>query len=213
MTDHLGYEPTPLRAAGPVTAASATIPRPWRPRLARWSCGSRGTAPAASTPAPSARAQRRLDGLTGTVVSLYAKGLTTGHIQAHVAEIYGTEVSRDTISRITDTTVEDLVSRQNRPPRPCVPGDSAGFPWIRTHVTHRTTTGPRRGCHEQGVVARSAKGARARIVQPPIREVLSARVGPADGARRGSPVFRAGVPRSSGRPVGAGQPGPLEGGQ
>jgi transposase-like protein len=49
------------------------------------------------------KGQRRLDGLTGNVISLYAKGLTTGDIQAHLAEIYGTEVSRDTISRITDT--------------------------------------------------------------------------------------------------------------
>lgn len=40
--------------------------------------------------------QRRLDGLTGNIISLYAKGMTTGDIQAHLLEIYGTEVSRDT---------------------------------------------------------------------------------------------------------------------
>jgi transposase-like protein len=56
-----------------------------------------------------------LDGLTGNVISLYAKGMTTGDIQAHLAEIYGTEISRDTISRITDAIVEDLLSWQNRP--------------------------------------------------------------------------------------------------
>ena len=43
------------------------------------------------------KGQRRLDGLTGNVISLYAKGMTTGDIQAHLAEIYGTEISRDTI--------------------------------------------------------------------------------------------------------------------
>jgi putative transposase len=58
---------------------------------------------------------RRLDGLTGNVISLYAKGLTTGDIQAHLLEIYGTEVSRETISKITDTIVEDMVAWQNRP--------------------------------------------------------------------------------------------------
>jgi putative transposase len=41
--------------------------------------------------------------------------LTTGDIQAHLAEIYGTEISRDTISRITDAIVEDLLGWQNRP--------------------------------------------------------------------------------------------------
>jgi putative transposase len=61
------------------------------------------------------KGQRRLDGLAGNVISLYAKGMTTGDIQAHLAEIYGTEVSRDTISRITDAVVEDMVSWQNRP--------------------------------------------------------------------------------------------------
>jgi putative transposase len=46
--------------------------------------------------------QRRLDGLSGNVISFYAKGLTTGDIQRHLLEIYGTEVSRETISKITD---------------------------------------------------------------------------------------------------------------
>ena len=55
------------------------------------------------------KGQRRLDGLTGNVISLYAKGMTTGDIQAHLAEIYGTEISRDTISKITDAIVEDMV--------------------------------------------------------------------------------------------------------
>src|SRR6478736_337263 len=41
--------------------------------------------------------------------------MTTGDIQAHLAEIYGTEVSRDTISRITDAIVEDMQAFQSRP--------------------------------------------------------------------------------------------------
>jgi len=59
--------------------------------------------------------QRRLDGLSGNVISLYAKGLTTGDIQQHLAEIYGTEVSRETISKITDQIVDDMVAWQSRP--------------------------------------------------------------------------------------------------
>ncbi len=39
--------------------------------------------------------QRRLDGLSGNVISLYLKGLTTGEIQAHLEEIYDTGVSPD----------------------------------------------------------------------------------------------------------------------
>ncbi|MCB0976937.1 MAG: transposase [Acidimicrobiales bacterium] len=42
--------------------------------------------------------QRRLGGVDEMVISLTAKGLTTGEVQAHLAEVYGTDVSRETIS-------------------------------------------------------------------------------------------------------------------
>ncbi len=66
-------------------------------------------------PATVPKHVRRLDGLTGHVISLYAKGLTTGDIQAHLAEIYGTEISRETISKITDAIVDDMQAWQHRP--------------------------------------------------------------------------------------------------
>ncbi|MCL4150391.1 UNVERIFIED_CONTAM: hypothetical protein GTU68_001000 [Idotea baltica] len=59
--------------------------------------------------------QRRLNGVDSMVISLTAKGLTTGEVQAHLAETYGTEVSRETISKITDRVLEDLAEWQNRP--------------------------------------------------------------------------------------------------
>ena len=49
------------------------------------------------------------------MLSLYAKGLTTGEISAHFAEIYGASVSRETISRITDKVIEEMQSWQQRP--------------------------------------------------------------------------------------------------
>jgi putative transposase len=61
------------------------------------------------------KGQRLLDGLTGNIISLYAKEMTTGDIQAPLGEIYGTEISQDTISRIAAAIVEDLLSWQNRP--------------------------------------------------------------------------------------------------
>jgi len=45
--------------------------------------------------------QRRLSDVDELVLSLYDKGLTTGEISAHFAQIYGASVSRDTVSRIT----------------------------------------------------------------------------------------------------------------
>jgi putative transposase len=59
--------------------------------------------------------QRRLDGVDEIVLSLTARGLTTGEIAAHFAEVYGATVSRDTISRITDKVVEEMTEWRNRP--------------------------------------------------------------------------------------------------
>ena len=49
------------------------------------------------------------------VLSLYAKGLTTGEISAHFAEIYGASVSKETISRITDRVVAEMQDWAARP--------------------------------------------------------------------------------------------------
>ena len=66
-------------------------------------------------PATVKKRQRRLNGVDSMVISLTAKGLTTGEVQAHLAETYGTDVSRETISKITDRVLDDLADWQNRP--------------------------------------------------------------------------------------------------
>jgi transposase-like protein len=65
--------------------------------------------------------QRRLAGVDELVISLAAKGLTTGEIAAHFQDVYGAEVSRDTISRITDAVVDELAEWQSRPLDPVYP--------------------------------------------------------------------------------------------
>src|ERR1044072_1679330 len=52
--------------------------------------------------------RRRLTDVDEIVLSLYAKGMTTGDISAHFAEIYGASVSKETISRITDTVLGEM---------------------------------------------------------------------------------------------------------
>jgi putative transposase len=59
--------------------------------------------------------QRRLSDVDAVAISLYAKGLTTGEISAHFAEVYGASVSKDTVSRITDRVVEDMQAWSARP--------------------------------------------------------------------------------------------------
>jgi putative transposase len=65
--------------------------------------------------------QRRLTGVDDMVCSLVAKGLTTGEVSAHLAEVYGAQVSKDTVSRITDRVLEGMSEWQNRPLDPIYP--------------------------------------------------------------------------------------------
>src|SRR4051794_8589110 len=58
---------------------------------------------------------RRLCGVDELVISLVAKGLTTGEVQAHLAEVYDAAVSRETISKITDAVLERMAEWQSRP--------------------------------------------------------------------------------------------------
>lgn len=59
--------------------------------------------------------QRRLSDVDEIVLSLYAKGLTTGEISAHFAEIYGASVSKETVSRITEKVVAEMNDWASRP--------------------------------------------------------------------------------------------------
>jgi len=59
--------------------------------------------------------QRRLDGIDEVVLSLTARGLTTGEIAAHFDDVYGATVSKDTISRITEKVSEEMAEWANRP--------------------------------------------------------------------------------------------------
>ena len=62
-----------------------------------------------------AKRQRRLTGVEDMVISLSAKGLTHGEIAAHLQEIYGAEVSKQTITAITDRVMEGMAEWQSRP--------------------------------------------------------------------------------------------------
>lgn len=59
--------------------------------------------------------QRRLTEVDEIVLSLYAKGLTTGEISAHFSEIYGASVSKETVSRITEKVSAEMQEWAGRP--------------------------------------------------------------------------------------------------
>jgi putative transposase len=59
--------------------------------------------------------QRRFDGFDDKIISMYAHGMTTREIQAHLEEIYSVEVSPDFISTVTDSVLDEVREWQSRP--------------------------------------------------------------------------------------------------
>jgi transposase-like protein len=115
MTDHLGYERHDPEGRGSGNSRNGSYPKTVTTDIGKVDLRVPRDRNATFAPASVPKGQRRLDGLSGQVISLYAKGMTTGDIQAHLAEMYGTEISRETISKITDAVVEDMVAWQSRP--------------------------------------------------------------------------------------------------
>lgn len=116
MTDHLGYEKHDPAGVGAENIRNGT-------RAKTVISGNTGPVEIdvprdrAGTFEPQIvkKRQRRLGEVDEIVLSLYAKGLTTGEISAHFAEIYGASVSKETVSRITDRVVEEMQSWATRP--------------------------------------------------------------------------------------------------
>jgi putative transposase len=62
-----------------------------------------------------AKHQRRLAGFDDRVIAMYARGMSTREIVGHLSEFYGTEVSADLISTVTDAVLEEVAAWQARP--------------------------------------------------------------------------------------------------
>jgi len=67
------------------------------------------------TPRLVPKGQRRLGGLDSMIVSLYAGGMTIRDIQHHLASTIGSELSHETISKITDEVLDEVLAWQTRP--------------------------------------------------------------------------------------------------
>lgn len=118
MAEHLGYERHAIDGRGSGNSRNGSYPKTVTTEIGEVDLAVPRDRNGTFEPATVPKHQRRLEGLSANVISLYAKGMTTGDIQAHLQEIYATTVSRETISKITDEIVEDMVSWQNRPLEP-----------------------------------------------------------------------------------------------
>jgi putative transposase len=115
LADHLGYEPYDPVGRGSGNSRNGSYPKTVTTEIGEVTLQIPRDRNATFDPVTVPKFERRLDGLSGNVISLYAKGMTTGDIQAHLFEIYDTDISRETISKITDAIVGEMVAWQNRP--------------------------------------------------------------------------------------------------
>jgi transposase-like protein len=115
ITDHLGYDKHEVSAKTDVNSRnghrSKTVTTEVGPVEIEVPRDREGT----FEPQIVRKRQRRLNGVEEMVLSLSAKGLTHGEISAHLAEIYGAQVSKQTISTITDKVIDGMAEWQNRP--------------------------------------------------------------------------------------------------
>jgi putative transposase len=115
ITDHLGYEPhcEPPGGAGNIRNGSTpktliTEHGPVRVESPRDRDGS-------FDPKIVKKRQRRFQGFDEKILALYSRGLSTRDISAHLEEIYGVNVGRDLISRVTDGVMDDVREWAKRP--------------------------------------------------------------------------------------------------
>jgi transposase-like protein len=123
MTEHLGYEKHDSAGRGSGNSRNGTRSKTVLTEIGPVEIEVPRDIDSSFAPQIVKKRQRRLTGIDEIVLSLTAKGLTTGEISAHFQDIYGASVSKDTISRITDKVVGELTEWVEPAARSGVPGD------------------------------------------------------------------------------------------
>jgi putative transposase len=115
MTEHLGYEKGDRTGSRSGNHRNGSSPKTVRTEVGPVTLAVPRDRNGSFEPQIVPKHARRVTGFDEAIISLYAKGLTTGEIAAHLAEIYGTPVSRELISKVTDKVVDELAAWQSRP--------------------------------------------------------------------------------------------------
>lgn len=115
LTDHLGYDHSDRAAKASSNERNGTRSKTVLTEIGPVEIEVPRDREGSFEPAIVKKRQRRLEGVDQLVLSLTARGLTTGEISAHFMEVYGASVSKDTVSRITDKVVAEMTEWQHRP--------------------------------------------------------------------------------------------------
>ena len=115
MTDHLGYEQHSSQGWGSGNSRNGSYPKTVATDVGDVRLDIPRDRNGSFEPQTVPVGSRRLSGIDEQIISLYAEGLTTGDIAAHLFDVYDKNIDKATISRVTDGIVDDMLDWQSRP--------------------------------------------------------------------------------------------------
>lgn len=116
---HLGYEKGDPAGRGSGNSYNGTSPKTLKTDLGEIAIDMPRDRNSTFEPQIVPKGETHWDGFDDRIISLYAGGMTVEEIRAHLAEIYGVQVSKDFISTVTDKVLDDVRAWQARPIDDC----------------------------------------------------------------------------------------------
>src|SRR4051794_11031402 len=115
LSEHLGYPPGQAPPGGAGNVRNGSTAKRVQTELGTVEVRTPRDRNGSFEPQLVRKRQTRLAGLDDRVLGLYAGGMSVRDISRHLTELYGTEIGRDTISRVTDAVLEDVAAWRTRP--------------------------------------------------------------------------------------------------
>jgi putative transposase len=115
LTDHLGYEHGEAPPGGAGNTRNGSTPKTLATEHGPVAIDTPRDRNGTFEPRIVRKRQRRFEGFDEKIIALYSRGLSTRDIQAYLGELYGVEVGRDLISRVTDAVMDDARAWASRP--------------------------------------------------------------------------------------------------
>jgi len=115
LTDHLGYEHGESPPGGAGNTRNGSMPKTLATEHGPVEIETPRDRDGSFEPRIVRKRQRRFEGFDEKIIALYSRGLSTRDIQAYLQDLYGVEVGRDLISRVTDAVMDDARAWASRP--------------------------------------------------------------------------------------------------
>ncbi len=118
LTDHLGFEKHDYKAKTIDNSRNGFTPKTVKSKYSEIGLDVPRDRRSEFEPQVVKKRKKDISGLEEKIISMYAKGMTTRDIQAHIKDLYNYEISPDTVSSITDKVLERAREWQSRPLEP-----------------------------------------------------------------------------------------------